>query len=228
MHVRVSSKRRTILFSVFLVLAAVRCNVFEFVISPNEEVCFQEMFQKDQTPSLRFQAYKLNKDTQSEELSDLTKAGVIDKRKGSVKLSLKVESVSGIVYTVISKSEQVKNFKAKETELVNMCFKNPEKAMTFVIFDLRIGAYANDVSSIPTSEDVDGVMEKLDGIRARLDNSLSLYMQMETYEQQHLQASNTVLSGVVLIGQITIAAIALVGWGITLLVEKSLKNKKSS
>lgn len=228
MHVRVSSKQRTALFAVFVLLAFARCNVYEFVISPNEEVCFQEMFQKEQTPSLRFQGYKLNKDTQSEELSDLTKAGVIEKRKGTVKLSLKVESVSGIVYTVISKNEQVKNFKAKETELVNMCFKNPEKTMSFVIFDLRVGAYANDVSSIPTSQDVDGVMEKLDGIRARLDNSLSLYMQMETYEQQHLQASNTVLSGVVLIGQITIAAIALVGWGITLLVEKSLKNKKSS
>ena len=228
MHVRVSTRQRVGLLSLLLMAVLVRANIYEFVITPNEEVCFQEMFQKDITPSIRFQAYKLNKDTQSEELSDLTKAGVIEKRKGTVKLSLKVESVSGIIYTVVSKSEQVKNFKTKETELVNLCFKNPEKAMTFVIFDLRIGAYANDLSSIPTSEDVDGVMEKLDGVRARLDNSLSLYMQMETYEQQHLQASNTVLSGVVLIGQITIAAIALVGWGITLLVEKSLKNKKSS
>ena len=203
-------------------------NIYEFTMAPNEELCFTEFFKNGSMPSINYQAYKLTKGTMSEELDDLTKAGVVDKRKGTIKITLRIESVSGIVYTAINKSDQTKNFKVKETENVNMCFKNPEKSLAFVIFDLRTGVYSGDVSNIPTAEETDELMQKLEGIRARLDNSLSLYRQMESYEERHLQASSTVLSGILLISQIMIAAIAIVGYGITLFVERSLKQRKSA
>lgn len=214
------------LFLVVLLAAQTNANIYEFTLSGGEEVCFLEYFAKGSQPSLNFQAYRLTKEHQNEEINDLTKAGVITKRKGSVKVSLKVESVSGIIYTAVSKSEQKRTFKAKEDERVNMCFKNQETVVAFVIFDLRTGVYANDMSNVPSGNATFMFMEKLEGIRMRLDNSLSLYRQMEAYEEKHLNSSTTVLSGVLLVSQIMIAVIALVGWGITILLEKSLKYKK--
>lgn len=202
------------------------CNVYEFTMAANEEVCFQEFFKKGTQPSLNFEAYKLTKEFQREEINDLSKAGVIEKRKGNIKLVLRVESVTGIVYTAVSQSGKLATFKTKEDERVNMCFKNPDKSVAFVIFDLRTGVYSGDMSNIPTGEDTSGIIEKLEGIRVRLDNSLSLYRQMETYEEKHLQGSNAVLSGVLMFSQLTIAAVALVGWGVTMLLGKSLKQRK--
>lgn len=204
----------------------VSANLYEFTISGGEETCFSEHFKKDSQPVIEFQSYKLTKDHQKEELEDLTMAGVIDKRIGTGKVTLKVESDSGIVYTAVNKSDTARSFKTKLEERVNLCFKNNDKAVAFIIFDLRTGVYAGDVSRIPTGEDTDKLMSKLEGVRARLDNSLSLYRQMEQYEEKHLKSSNAVLSGVLVISQVMIAAIALVGWGITLLLEKSLKYKK--
>jgi hypothetical protein len=222
-----TSPRHTALGLILLLMTAgIQANIYEFTLAGGEEACFFEFFTKGNQPSLNFQAYRLTKDNQNEELSDLTKAGVIEKRKGTVKVNLRVESQSGIVYTAISKSDQKKTFKAKETEKVNMCFKNQETVVAFVIFDFRTGIYAADLTNIPTGNDTQAFMEKLEGIRLRLDNSLSLYRQMEAYEEKHLNSSTTVLSGVLLVSQIMIAVIALVGWGITVLLEKSLKYKK--
>jgi hypothetical protein len=209
-----------------LTLTPVTANIYEFTITGGEEVCLSGFFAKGAQASLVFQSYRLTKDHQNEEISDLTQAGVLEKRKGTVKVALKVESVSGIIYTAVSKTDQKKIFKAKESEVVNLCFKNQETVVAFVIFDLRTGVNAKDLSAIPTGNDTQAFMEKLEGIRMRLDNSLSLYRQMEAYEEKHLSSSNTVLSGVLLVSQIMIAVIALVGWGITILLEKSLKYKK--
>ena len=204
----------------------VQCNIYEFTIGPNEESCFDDYFVNGTQPSMNFQSYRLNKATQNEELEDLTKAGVIEKRKGTAKVVLKVESTSGVVYTPIKKTDQLRTYKVKETGRIQMCFKNHEKSVAFIIFDLRTGIYAGDVSNIPSGEETDQVLDKLESIRARLDNSLSLYRQMESYEEKHLRSSNTVLSGVLLVSQIMIAAVAIVGWGITMLLEKSLKQRK--
>ena len=204
----------------------VSANLYEFTISGGEETCFSEYFKKDVQPVIEFQSYKLTREHQKKELEDLTQAGVIDKRIGTGKVTLKVESESGIVYTAVNKSDSARSFKTKIDERVNLCFKNNDKPVVFIIFDLRTGLYAGDVSHIPTGEDTDKLMSKLEGIRARLDNSLSLYRQMEQYEEKHLKSSNAVLSGVLVISQLMIAAVALVGWGVTLLLEKSLKYKK--
>ena len=216
----------TRLLILLCVALAVRANLYEFTIAANEQTCFSEHFKKDAQPVIEMQVYKLTKEHQNEELSDLTKAGVIDKRIGTGKVTLKVESESGIVYTAINKSDTSRSFKTKLEERVDMCFKNNDKYVAFVIFDLRTGVYSGDMSMIPTGEQTDELMSKIEGIRARLDNSLSLYRQMEQYEEKHLKTSNTVLSGILIVSQIMIAAIALVGWGITMLLEKSLKNKK--
>lgn len=222
-----SSPRHVAMGIIFLLLAtSIQANIYEFTLGASEETCFSEFFNKGAQPSINFQAYRLGKDHQNEEISDLTVAGVIEKRKGTVKVSLRIESDSGIVYTAISKSDQKKTFKTKESERVKMCFKNQENVVSFIIFDLRQGVYAGDLSNIPTGNETQAFMEKLEGVRMRLDNSLSLYRQMEAYEEKHLNSSTTVLSGVLLVSQIMIAVIALVGWGITVLLEKSLKYKK--
>lgn len=223
-----SNPRHNLLFAlaVVLLVSSATANVYEFTLSGGEELCFLEFFAKGSQPSLHYQAYRLTKSNQRKELDDLTAAGVIDKRKGTIKTTLKIESVSGIVYTAINKSDQKKTFKTKQSEQVKMCFRNLESSVAFVIFDLRTGVYANDLSTVPTGQETEELMNKLEKVRARLDNSLSLYRQMESYEEAHLNSSSTVLSGVLLVSQIMIAAIALVGWGITILLEKSLKYKK--
>lgn len=212
--------------AVVLLVSITTANVYEFTLSGGEELCFVEFFQKGAQPSINFQAYRMTKDHQREELQDLTAAGVIEKRKGTIKVTLKIESMSGIVYTAINKSDQKKIFKTKESEQVRLCFKNQESSVAFVIFDLRTGVYANDLTNVPTGKETEDLLYKLENVRSRLDNSLSLYRQMESYEETHLNSSSTVLSGILLVSQIMIAVIALVGWGITMLLEKSLKYKK--
>lgn len=214
---------------VFLGLIALSAaNIYEFTMDGGEDVCFSEFMAKDSQPSLSFQSYKLTKEHRREELSDLTKAGVVDKRKGTAKVALLIESASGIVYSATNKNDVLRTFKTKQEEEVKMCFKNHEKTPVFVIFDFRTGVYAKDLSQVPTSEETEEVINKLEGVRMRLENSLSLYRQMEHYEEKHLAASNNVLSGVLLMSQILIAFVAIVGWGVTLLLEKSLKNKKTA
>lgn len=213
------------ILAITILLASTRANTYEFILGGGERLCFSDFFSKGEQPSILFHAYKLNKDNQNKEITQYLMEDLMEKNS-TMKAHLNVESASGISYTAISKKGQKKVFKIKESERVNLCISNLETAAGFFYLDLRRGVYAKDLSNVPTGEDAEGFIRKLEDIRKRLDNSLSLYRQMEAYEEKHLNSSSTVLSGVLLVSQIMIAAIALVGWGITMLLEKSLKYKK--
>lgn len=215
------------LFIVVFLATSASCNIYEFVIGGGQRNCLSDFFKADSQPSLDFKAFKLTKQyRKSEELDDLTQAGVIKKRKGTAEIDLKIKGASGILYSTVKKSGQIRTFKTKLDEEVSFCFKNYETGSAFIIFDLKTGAYSGDMSNIPSGENSQNMIDRLEDIRVRMDNSLSLYKQMEVYEEKHLSASTGVLSGVLFVSQLMIAFVALVGWGITLVLEKSLKRKK--
>lgn len=114
----------------------------------------------------------------------------------------------------------------KQSGYIQFCFLNRMENQIIFRVDIDHGTRSRNVKSLVKTEDTFDLIEKLDMIDAKLNNSIHLYEQMEKYEEEHVSQSKSVAGFVVVFSQVSLMIILLSGCSMVLILKKTVEDKK--